>query len=448
MLTKYNDFLISKRVNTDFRGFEPTWIPDFLFDFQKELVVWSIKKGQAAIFADCGLGKTPMQLVWAQNVVEQTGKSVLIFAPLAVTNQTVREAKKFGIGIHKTRNGKVHKGINITNYERLHYFDQKDIAGIVIDESGIIKNFAGKFRQNITEFTKDIPYRLLCTATPSPNDYMELGTSAELLSNMTRMQMLGMFFTNSGDSTQQWLLKGHAKKRFWEWVATWARAIRKPSDFGYDDGDFVLPKMGIKYHTLETPPIRGYLFNVAARTLQQQRSERNRSINERCEMTADIAIKANDYHLCWCNLNKEGDLLEKLIPGSIQVAGANSDEEKEERLEAFANGEFKVLVTKTKIACFGLNLQHCNAMTFFPSHSHEQFYQALRRCWRFGQKRSVTCNIVMTDRESLIVSNMIRKEKQAVEMYDQIIKEMHEFQTNKRVVKKVLPEMMQLPEWL
>ena len=400
------------------------------------------------MFEDCGLGKTPQQLVWAQNVVQHTNGKVLIFAPLSVTNQTVREAKKFNIPIHKTKEGKVHKGINITNYERLHYYNSKDFDGIVIDESGIIKNFAGQFRKNITEFSKDIPYRLLCTATPSPNDFMELGTSAELLSNMTRQQMLGMFFTNTGDSTQQWLLKGHAKKRFWEWVATWARAIRKPSDFGYDDDGFVLPEMNIAYHTLDTPPMRGHLFNVAARTLQDQRSECVRSIDKRCEMVAKIAIEADDYHVAWCNRNKEGDLLKRLIPGAVQVAGSDSDEEKEERLEAFAKGEFKVLVTKPKIACFGLNWQHCNGMTFFPNHSHEQFYQASRRCWRFGQKRPVTANIVMTDRETLIVSNMMRKEKQAVEMYDMIIKEMHDFQLNKKTKIETPKQAMELPEWL
>ncbi len=389
-------------------------------------------------------GKTPMQLVWAENVVRKTNKPVLIVAPLAVSSQTVDEGVKFGVEVHRTQQGKIRKGVNITNYERLHHFNPADVVGMVGDESSIIKNFDGKMRRRITDFLLRISYRLFCTATPAPNDHMELGTSSEALGVMKRGQMLGMFFVNGGETTQQWILKGHAKKRFWQWMGTWARAIRMPSDLGYEDGEFILPKLIMKQHEVPSVVHRGFLPQPA-KTLNEQRAERKRTLKTRCEKVADIVPKDRPF-VAWCHLNSEGDLLERLIPDAVQVAGRHSDELKEERLKAFADGQIRVLVTKPKIASFGLNWQHCSDMSFFPSHSHEQFYQSLRRCYRFQQKREVTCNIVTSQAESRVLANMMRKERQAVEMYKGIVREMGKVLGSGNGNGEM--QKMELPSWL
>jgi len=419
----YQEFLETKRLRRMEKGFKPLWIPDFLFDFQKQLCEWTIRTGRAAIFADCGLGKTPMQLVWAENVVRKTNKRVLILTPLAVARQTVREGEKFGIECLISKQGKPAGKITITNYERLHHFKPEDYDGVVADESSILKNFDGKRRRQITDFVREIPYRLLCTATPAPNDFMELGTSSEALGVMKRGQMLGMFFVNDGAETQKWSLKGHAKMRFWQWMGTWARAVRMPSDLGFDDGVFVLPKLVMKQYEVSSVVPNGRLFCQVAETLNEQRAERKRTLQARCEKVAELVPKDRPF-IAWCHLNAEGDLLEKLIPGAVQVAGSNKDEVKEERLWAFTKGEIRVLVTKPKIASFGLNWQHCSDVSFFPSHSHEQFYQAIRRCYRFQQERDVVCNIVTSEAERNVLSNMIRKERQAADMYAGIVREM------------------------
>jgi len=419
----YQEFLETKRLRRMEKGFKPLWIPDFLFDFQKQLCEWAIRTGRAAIFADCGLGKTPMQLVWAENVVRKTNKRVLILTPLAVARQTVREGEKFGIECLISKQGKPAGKITITNYERLHHFKPEDYDGVVADESSILKNFDGKRRRQITDFVREIPYRLLCTATPAPNDFMELGTSSEALGVMKRGQMLGMFFVNDGAETQKWSLKGHAKMRFWQWMGTWARAVRMPSDLGFDDGVFVLPKLVMKQYEVSSVVPNGRLFCQVAETLNEQRAERKRTLQARCEKVAELVPKDRPF-IAWCHLNAEGDLLEKLIPGAVQVAGSNKDEVKEERLWAFTKGEIRVLVTKPKIASFGLNWQHCSDVSFFPSHSHEQFYQAIRRCYRFQQERDVVCNIVTSEAERNVLSNMIRKERQAADMYAGIVREM------------------------
>ncbi|KKN88284.1 hypothetical protein LCGC14_0248460 [marine sediment metagenome] len=296
------------------------------------------------------------------------------------------------------------------------------VNGLLVHNSSILKNFDGKMRRRITDFVSSINYRLLCTATPAPNDHMELGTSSEALGVMSRGQMLGMFFVNGGETTQQWLLKGHAKKRFWQWMGTWARAIRMPSDLGFDDGDFILPELIMKQHLVPSEVTDGF-FPTMAVTLDEQRAERKRTMQARCEKVAEIVPNDRPF-VAWCHLNPESDLLEKLIPDAVQVSGSMKDEVKEERLKAFADGQIRVLVTKPKIASFGLNWQHCADMSFFPSHSHEQFYQSLRRCYRFQQENSVTCNIVTSEAESRVLDNMMRKERQAVEMYDGIVREM------------------------
>lgn len=763
----YKTFLKTKGIRNNMQGFKPLWLPDFLYDFQSELVDWSIRKGKAALFEDCGLGKSPQQLVWAENVIRKTNGNVLILTPLAVSYQTIKEAKKFNIEARRTQDGKVYRGINITNYERLSHYDPDDFNGVVCDEcfspdtkinifsldnsltsryikdikvgdliynvkgkdyvkaiakrpinraiqvgfngkkiicsenhlfftlsgwkaakhlrqgdslletetamcllrndfpttshsiknaevlrnvllsemanvserytkestqpncckkarivqsemasqwecksqkrnrentktepheqsyycakndkdenrkwyissverkkgwqrsihktsiiimekirswleigigykdkkkitipnsiqsghrkseiknsnrnrwqgaykqeeakkghqktkvfgvvrvdsikvleqgnskleryrdedgfiyfydieaeqhpsfsvnnalvhnSSILKNCDGKTRKHITDFMYKINYRLLCSATPAPNDFVELGTSSEALGEMTRKQMLGMFFTHDGSNTSQWNLKGHAKKRFWQWVSTWARAIRKPSDLGYDDSLFILPALNFHKHTIKSNYKENSLLPTPAIGLNEQRAEKRRTLVSRCEKVASL-VPNDKPCLIWCHLNDEGNLLEKLIPDSVQVSGSDKDEVKEQKLTGFSEGDVRILITKPKIGGFGMNWQHCSTMTFFPSHSHEQFYQASRRCWRFGQKNEVDCHLVASDRESIIMHNMLRKERQAVEMYNGIIREMSEFQLGKKEVKTKMIKM-EIPAWL
>jgi hypothetical protein len=421
----YQAFLNTKRQSGADSGFDPVWLPDFLFDFQKVLVEWSIRKGRDAIFADCGLGKTPMQLVWAENVVRKHGR-VLILAPLAVSAQTQREADKFGIDSWVSRDGFTRRDITITNYQRLHYFDPADYAGVVCDESSILKSFDGATRTAITAFMRKVPYRLLCTATAAPNDYIELGTSSEALGYLRHAEMLPMYFIHDGGETQKWHLKGHAVLPFWRWVCSWARACRKPSDMGFEDDGFILPPLQEREHVLKvTDPLPGMLFPMSARTLDEQRAERRQTINERCEQVAALVNDTGKPALVWCHLNAEGDLLAKLIPDSVQVAGSDTDDAKEERLLAFADGKVRVLVTKPKIGAWGMNFQHCSHVTFFPSHSFEQYYQGVRRCWRFGQKNPVLVDIVTTEGERGVLANLQRKATQADRMFSHLVAEMN-----------------------
>lgn len=442
---KYRDFLKSKSHADDQYGFEPLWLPDYLFPFQGHLTGWSIKKGRSATLADCGLGKSIMELVWCENIVRKFNKPTMILTPLSVSSQFVREGEKFGIDAKVSRNGKVYRGINVTNYERLHYFNPSDFEGVVCDESGCLKNFDGTYRKLITKFIQAVPHRLLASATPAPNDYMELGSSSEALGAMSRNHMLGMFFRHESDDTQQWTLKGHAKKRFWKWVCTWARAIRKPSDLGFDDTGFILPPLTTRQHVVQsTLPSVGFGLKKA-RTLDEQRAERRSTIKQRCEKVAEMVSKKR-CSVIWCHLNPEGDLLERLIPDAVQISGADKDERKEEVFNAFARGDISYLITKPKIAGFGMNWQHCAHMTFFPSHSFESFYQAVRRCWRFGQKNPVEVDIVTSEAESLVMSNMQRKERQANEMFSHMIEEMNEFQLERKVVDT--SEAITYPRWL
>lgn len=460
----YAEFLHSKTQLARGAGFDPVWIPDFLFDFQKQLVEWAVLRGKAALFADCGLGKTPMQLVWAENVVRQTNRRVLIITPLAVSHQTLAEAAKFGIECHRSIQGELHDGINVTNYERLHYFRPEDFAGVVCDESSILKSFDGKRRGEITEFMRKLPYRLLATATAAPNDYIELGTSSEALGELGHMDMLGRFFKNDQntikpmvyrhhgqnfaklDEGAKWRFKGHAELAFWRWVSSWARAIRKPSDFGFNDGAFILPPLNEVDHLVDTKTIAaGMLFSLPAVGLKEQREERRRTIEERCEKAAQL-VQHDQPAMVWCHLNDEGDLLEKLIPDAVQISGQDSDEAKEEKFIAFINGQSRVLVTKPKIGAWGLNLQHCAHVTFFPSHSYEQYYQGIRRCWRFGQKRPVTVDIVTTEGEKSVMKNLQRKAVAADQMFDRLVEHMSESQTIERDIKFTKQEA--IPSWL
>ena len=458
----YQDFLHSKAQCGDAHGFEPLWLPDFLFDFQRSLVDWALRKGRAAIFADCGLGKTPMQLVWAQNVVQQTNKSVLIVTPLAVGMQTIREARKFGIAAYRSQDGTVQPGITITNYERLQHFRPGDFSGVVCDESSVLKNFDGQRKALVTEFMRTLPYRLLCTATASPNDYIELGTSSEALGELGYMDMLARFFKNDQHSlhptssrrrfergllTQnKWRFKPHAEVPFWQWVCSWARAVRRPSDLGFEDGHFVLPPLTEEEHCITpTQPRTDCLFDLPAVGLHEQRQERRRTLKDRCEQAAFLS-EHQERSIAWCQLNPEGDLLERLIPGAVQVSGSECDEVNEERLQAFLSGEARVLVTKPVCAGFGLNFQCCAHMTMFPSHSFEQYYQSVRRCWRFGQTRAVTVDMISTPGEQAVLANVQRKAQAATVMFDRLVAHMQDALRIARTTTTTIS--VETPTWL
>lgn len=455
----YHEFLFSKTHYGEKSGFEPLFMPDFLFDFQKTLTEWSINMGRSALFEDCGLGKTLQYLVWAKNVSEHTGKRVLILTPLAVSEQTVNEGKKFGIECEQSRDGKHSHNIVVTNYERIHYFDSKDFVGVVCDESSILKNFDGKRRVEITSFMKHLPYRLLCTATAAPNDYIELGTSSEALGVMGYMDMLNKFFKNDqntsdtkrkwvncGGGAQKWRFKKHAEEHFWRWMTSWSRAIRKPSDISFDDCDFIMPELiEVQHEIKNTRPHPGMLFPQEAVGLKEQREEMRMTLKERCEKVSEI-VDTGKPCVVWCQLNDEGEYLNKIIPGSVEVAGKHKDEVKEERLQAFSSGEIKTLITKPKIAGFGLNWQHCCHTTFFPSHSYEQYYQAIRRFLRFGQKNKVRVDLVTTPGMASVLSNLQRKSMAADKMFEQLVKHMNDSLTidiNDKHTKK-----MEVPKWL
>ena len=462
-MSEYADFLERRSQLDGADGFEPIWMPAFLFDFQQALTDWAIRKGRAAIFADCGLGKTPMQLVWAENVRRLTGRPVLIVTPLAVSYQTKAEAAKFGIEADTSRDGRITAGITITNYERLHHFDPTELGGMVCDESSAIKSFDGARRAIVTDFMRKMRYRLLCTATAAPNDYTELGTSSEALGYLGLMDMLNRFFKNDANTSDtkgrwrgygaprewrgpQWRFKGHAEDGFWRWVSSWARAMRRPADLGFDDDGFRLPPLEHRMHMIEarTRP-EGTLFDLPALGIHEERDELRRTIHERCEQVAELLTNAEPA-VAWCHLNPEGDLLARLIPGAVQVSGSDDADRKEEALLAFSRGEVRVLVTKPKIGAWGLNWQHCARMSFFPSHSYEQYYQAVRRSWRYGQKRPVVVDIVTTEGGRHALDNLQRKADQADRMFTALVSHMGQAMAVRRSVPFTVTT--EVPSWL
>jgi hypothetical protein len=452
----YVDFLENKAHLEGQFGFGPVLDFPFLFDYQRHLVEWATRKGRSAIYADCGLGKTAMELAWAANVAKKSGHPVLLLTPLAVTHQIAEDARKFGIDATVSRDGTVHRNITVTNYEKLHLFNPTDFAGAVCDESSILKNFDGATRSAITIFMRKMKYRLLATATPSPNDFIELGTSSEALGYLGHMDMLNKFFRNSMNNSAtgrhhgeviKWRLKGHAELPFWRWVCSWARAVRTPSDLGFEDAKFTLPPLIESQHHVDArAKPEGMLFALPAHGLKEQRDERRRTIIDRCERVAELVNGTGQPALAWCHLNPEGDLLEKLIPDAEQVSGADSDETKERKLIGFARGDFRVLITKPSIGAWGLNYQHCNHQTFFPSHSFEQYYQAVRRCWRFGQKRPVTVDIVTTEGEKSVLENLQRKSKQSEEMFSNLVAQMNAARGIEREASFTKKE--EIPSWL
>lgn len=423
---QYSEFLKSKDVIDKSTGFCPCELNPMLFDFQAAIVKWACKRGRAAIFADCGLGKTPMQLEWANQVHAHTGQPILILAPLAVSKQTQREGVKFGISVKICESqSDVVNGINITNYEKLHKFDPSAFIGIVLDESSILKSYTGKFRSWIIESFAQTPYKLACTATPSPNDFTELGNHSEFLNVLTRPEMLSLFFINDTSNVGTWRLKGHGEEKFWKWLCSWAVMLSKPSELGFDDNGFILPKLNIREHVIEFgKPLPGNLFSQKAETLSERREARRESIREKIEVIKRLTDNDETW-LIWCDLNRESEEISKAIDGSIEVTGSQEDVTKEKLLMGFINGEHRIMVTKSKIAGFGLNMQVCHNVIFAGlSDSYEAFYQAIRRCWRFGQKTEVNCHIITTDIEGNIVDNVKRKESDALRMRDEMIEHM------------------------
>ena len=395
-----------------------------LFDFQADIVRWALRKGRAAIFADCGMGKTAMQLEWAKHI---PGK-VLILAPLAVSTQTVREGQKFHVDCAYSRTP-IDAHVTVTNYEMLDHFNPADYTAVVLDESSILKAYDGKFRTQIIESFRDVPFRLACTATPAPNDHMELGNHAEFLGVMTRTEMLSTFFVHDGGDTSKWRLKGHAEADFWRWMCSWAVMIRKPSDLGYEDGAFILPGLTMHQHVVEaqhTPD--GALFAMEATTLQERQQARKLTTIERAQRVADlVATRPDEPWLIWCNLNDESQTVTRMIEDAVEVTGSDSPEAKESRMLGFTAGDHRVLVTKPSIAGFGMNWQHCPNVVFLGlSDSYEQFYQAVRRCWRFGQTREVQCHVITSDIEGAVVANIQRKEADAARMAEEMVSHMHD----------------------
>lgn len=449
----YRNFVEAKTHLAGEFGFSPVYENPHCHDFQELLIEWALRQGRSATFADCGLGKTLMQLVWAENVHRKTGLPVLILAPLSVSSQTVEEAEKFGIEAVRSADGKWPKGAGIitTNYERLHYFDASDFGGVVCDESSILKNFEGATRSAITDFMRKVKYRSMYTATPSPNDYTELGTSSEALGDMPYMDMLQTYF-QSNDNTlhpahigQQWRFKGHAEPHFWRWVASWARAVRRPSDLGFSDDGWSLPPLREIHHEIESKPLDGQLFAMPVRGLPQEREERKATITERCDLAAEL-IQGHDSGVMWCHFNAEADYLSQIVSGAVNLSGSDRDEVKEEKFRAFRSGEIKYLVTKPKIAALGVNWQHCAACTYFDDYSYEQYYQAVRRFWRFGQAREVTVHQIGTTSLANVAKSRKRKAEAADVMFQSMMEHMIDAQKHRKIFTET--EAVALPEWI
>lgn len=458
---RYEDFLAGKQHIPPSCGFEvdKPAMNIHMFEWQKDITRWALRKGRAALFEECGNGKTIQQLEFADQVAKREGMPVLIVAPLTVGAQTLREAQKFGYSaaICRTQDD-VTPGINITNYEMLQHFDGRSFAGVVLDESSILKNYTGKMRNQIIEMFKDTPYRLSCTATPSPNDYMELGNQVEFLGIMSRTEMLATYFIHDGSDTSKWRLKGHAEDRFWEWVSTWAVVLTCPGDLGYPNDGYILPSLNMTEHIVEVKSDGEYsLFGCEiAKTLTERRDARRASLRERCEQAAEIiAQNPDDQWACWCDLNAESELLAEFIPNSEEVRGSDKPDAKEDALMRFANGSLRVLITKPSIAGFGMNWQQCHNMIFVGlSDSYEQMYQAIRRCYRFGQKRPVNVHIVTSAAEGAVKANVERKEQQAAEMKRNMVQYTKEIlrkdiRGQERIVIPYDPQIVMIvPDWV
>lgn len=450
----YQEFLKTKQkmIVDSGKDVDDEKINPHLFDYQHDIVKWALKKGKSAVFAGTGLGKTRIQLAWADLV----GGRVLIFAPLAVACQTAQEGKEIGIEVNLCKeNADVKDGINITNYDRMERFDLSKFDGIVLDESSILKSQTGKTRNWLIENCSGIPYKLCCTATPAPNDYMELGNHSEFLGCMTEMEMLAMFFIHDGGDTAKWRLKKHAVKVFWEWVASWAVMMVNPADLGYDGSQFILPKLNITQQEVKTEVTTGSLFAVEAKTLQERQQARRDSLKERVAACAEIVNNSDEQFLVWCNLNVESELIAKSIPDSVEVCGSDTPEHKTESMIGFSEKRIRVLVSKPSICGFGMNWQQCHNMIFVGlSDSFEQYYQAVRRCWRFGQKSEVNVYVITADTEGAVVANIQRKERDFEDMLHGMIAATQNITAqnikrtgrNQKTYNPIVK--MELPDWL
>ena len=430
-MDKYLQFLESKKTAHVPSGFDCGELHEKLFPFQKAIVKWALKRGRSAIFADTGLGKTFQQVVWADEVSEHTNGNVLIFAPLCVAIQTKELAKeKLDIDINYCRSqDQIKLGINITNYEMLDHFDSNKFTGIVLDEASIIKSYDGKTTEKILDFSKSIPYRLSCTATPSPNDYMELGNQSEFVGVMSREEMLAMFFIHDGGDTAKWRLKGHGESKFWEWLSTWAVVVRKPSDLGFDDDGYILPKLIMHEHIINIDSNNDdQLFALPAQGLNEQRAAKRRSMEFRVNAVSDLVNNSDDAWMVWCHLNDESEMLGKAISNSVTVQGSDSIDHKENSMNGFSHGSINRLISKSSICGYGMNWQHCNNTAFAGiDNSFESMYQAIRRFWRFGQTKPVNVHLFLSEQEIPILENIKRKEQQHNEMSARMVEHMKEF---------------------
>lgn len=421
MFESYHKFIKSKAITVTAKGFDVsvTELNPLLFEFQRDIVRWALGKGKAAIFADCGDGKTAMQLEWAEQIRKRTGGKVLIVAPLAVSAQTKREGEKFGIEVNicASQEDATAESVNITNYEKLEKFVASEFIAIVLDESSIIKSFSGKIRNQIIGMFAQTPYKLACTATPAPNDYMELGNHSEFLGVMTRAEMLAMYFVHDGGQTSKWRLKGHAESLFWKWLSSWCVVMDDPKKLGYEIDGYDLPKLNIHEIIVDgDEPINETL------SLTERRQARRDSLSERCNAAAELVNNSNDTWLVWCDLNDEAEELHRIITDSVNVQGSDKAEFKADSMMNFAAGNIKCLVTKPKIAGYGMNWQNCHNMIFVGlSDSFEAYYQALRRCWRFGQLEDVNVYIIISAREGAVKENIERKQAENEAMKQHLI---------------------------
>ena len=451
---EYEKFLEGKAQLSGNFGFDPLWMPDRLFDFQEYLVEWGLKKGRAAFYVDTGLGKTLIQLVVAENIVKHTNGRVLILTPLAVAFQFVKEAKTIDMDIYHSKDGTMKGKIIVTNYERLHYFNPDDFDAVILDESSILKNFDGAFKTRITDFMKKIKYRFLSTATPAPNDFIELGTSSEALGYLGYMEMLTQYFGNNENNIRphevacKWYLKPHAKDAFFKWVNSWGISVQKPSDLGFSDERYVLPELIKNHHSVKNENnliIDGQIqmFNGVARTMTEVREEQKATIEPRCEKAVELSLDKTSVY--WTNFNRESELLNELDKEAVEIRGSMNIDKKEEILLAFADGEIKRIITKPKMTSFGLNWQHCNHTVYFPTWSYEQMYQSIRRFWRFGQKNAVIADMVYSDGQKRVLDTLELKTENAIQLWKRLNDNLHgHIPTN----RKEMSDNIKLPSFL
>lgn len=431
-MDKYLEFVQSKRHSVGNHGIDINFLPDSMFDYQKYVTEHGIKKGRCALFLDTGLGKTVIELTIAYNYVRHTNKPALIITPLAVAFQFIREAAKFGIDdVEYSKDGKFSKKIVITNYERLEYFNPVDFDCVILDESSILKNFEGSIKNQVTAFLKRVKYRYLFTATPSPNDFIELGTSSEALGYMGYTDMLTKFFKNNEDTISpmnigtEWVLKGHAREAFFQWVSGWSISMRRPSDLGFSDKGYELPELIVNEHRLtnehnmEEEDGQVLMFAKTAQRLKDVRTEQKLSTENRCAKAVELA-QGSPYCVYWTNLNTEADLIGSMDKEAVEIRGSMSLDAKEEVLKDFSDGNIKRLITKPKITAFGLNWQHCAHTVYFPTFSYEQYYQAVRRFWRFGQTQKVTVDLVFAESMQKIIESLNAKGIKANELFSKL----------------------------